>query len=143
MGLIDFLNVLLRLNIPLFCVLMFMKGRNCHCHPGSSEISLSLWANGELSLLVGPIHFPQQQGALLFPWARVTQEKSERSSTVFVLCISFLGFQTLGNHADTLVLPWRNGPVAYLGAMSPTSFGRSSWCSSPQDRIKKGIRAGS
>lgn len=42
MGLIDFLNVLLRLNIPLFCVLMFMKGRNCHCHPGSSEISLSL-----------------------------------------------------------------------------------------------------
>lgn len=26
--------------MPLFCVLMFMKGWNCHCHPGSREISL-------------------------------------------------------------------------------------------------------
>lgn len=51
MGLIDFLNVLLRLNIPLFSVLMFMKGQKLCCHPGSREMGSGL--TGSLPVLGG------------------------------------------------------------------------------------------
>lgn len=140
MGLIDFLNVLLRLNIPLFCVLMFMKGRNCHCHPGSSEISLSLGKWGAFPACGSHSFSTAARGLAL---STDNSHTGKIGAQFHCVCISVLGFQTLGNHAGTLVLPWRNVPVAYLGAMSPTSFGPSSWHSSPQDRIKEGIRAGS
>lgn len=92
MGLIDFLNVLLRLNIPLFCVLMFMKGRNCHCHPGSSEISLS-GQMGSFPCLWVPFIFHSSKGPCSFHG----QQSHRKNRSAIPLCLYFfLRFPNFG-----------------------------------------------
>lgn len=101
MGLIDFLNVLLRLNIPLFCVLMFMKGQNCCCHPGSRGTVSGL--RGKLACSGGlltspavrlPEHSSDSGGSL--PSGISMQKGMEGNLTVFIICVPSLDFQTLG-----------------------------------------------
>lgn len=99
MGLIDFLNVLLRLNIPLFCVLMFMKGRELPLPP-RRQGDLSLGKQGAF-LRVGAIHFHSSQRHCFFR-GQQSQRTNQSNSTVFMTRISFLGFHTLGNHTDAM-----------------------------------------
>lgn len=115
MGLIDFLNVLLRLNIPLFCVLMFMKGQTASATQAAAGESPGSWGSSPAR---GPAHPPavppkrsHDRGGCSPP-EMFTQKGMQRNLIcVYNLCI-LLGFPNFWNVMTILeCTQWRNGEM--------------------------------
>lgn len=131
--------------MPLFCILMFMKGQTAAATQAAEGEPLgergSLPALG--GLLTSPAVPPEQRSndsGGCFPPEIFTQKGMEDNWIyVYNLCI-LLGFPNFGNAMMTLVYPWRNGEMLPQEVMAPWPRGSPFWYQAPEGR--KGGRTG-